>query len=225
MSKNAITVVIADDHEIFRDGFKAMIRKHPAVEIIGEAANGDELIRQVAELQPDIVITDIHMPKMDGLEATREIARRFPFVGIIALSMSDQESSIVEMLEAGAKGYLLKNAPKEEIIEAIMAVQNNHTYYCTGTSASLARLIARSGFNPGKRTKKPEFSEKEIQVMRYICEELTTKEIAANMHLSVRTIEGYRDRIQEKINAKNSAGIVVYAIRNKIYDLSGEDRR
>jgi DNA-binding NarL/FixJ family response regulator len=214
-----IRIVLADDHEIFRDGFKVMIKKQPSVQLVGEAANGEELIRQTRELKPDVVITDIKMPVMDGVEATKQLTSEFPEIGIIALSMFDEENLIVEMLEAGAKGYLLKNAHKDEIMEAIKTVDRNHTYYCNGTSARLANMIAKSTFRPSTRVVKPEFSEKEVAVIRYICQEMSNKEIASNLNLSIRTIEGYRDRILEKIGARNAAGIVVYAIKNNIYQV------
>ncbi|HEU4472197.1 MAG TPA: response regulator transcription factor [Flavisolibacter sp.] len=212
-----IKIILADDHEIFRDGFRVMIKKQPSVQLLGEASNGEELISLTRELRPDVVVTDIKMPKLDGIEATKRLSSELPHVGIIALSMFDEENLIVDMLEAGAKGYLLKNAHKDEIIEAIKTVNNDQTYYCNDTSAKLAQLIARSKFRPSSRIAKPEFSEKEFAVIRYICQEMSNKEIAYHLNLSIRTIEGYRDRIQEKIGAKNTAGIVVYAIKNNIY--------
>ena len=104
-------------------------------------------------------------------------------------------------------------------MEAIKTVDRNHTYYCNGTSARLANMIAKSTFRPSTRVVKPEFSEKEVAVIRYICQEMSNKEIASNLNLSIRTIEGYRDRILEKIGARNAAGIVVYAIKNNIYQV------
>lgn len=214
-----IKIILADDHEIFRDGFRAMIKKQPAVQLIGEAADGEELIAQVRNLQPDVVITDIKMPKKDGIEATRQMVREWPQIGVIALSMFDEENLIVEMLEAGARGYLLKNAHKDEIMEAIKTVHMNQPYYCNDTSAKLAQMIARSRFKAASKTKRPDFSDKEFAVIRFICEEMSNKEIAQRLNLSIRTIEGYRDRIQEKIGAKNAAGIVVYAIKHNIFTL------
>jgi DNA-binding NarL/FixJ family response regulator len=217
---NPIKLILADDHEIFRDGFRAMIKKQSAVELVGEAANGEELIELSHKLLPDVIITDIKMPRMDGIEATKRLSHDLPQVGIIALSMFDEENLIVEMLEAGAKGYLLKNAHKNEILEAINAVYYNQTYYCSDTSSKLAQMIARSKFSPFNKTAKPDFSDREISIMRLICQEMSNKEIAAELNLSIRTIEGYRDKIQDKIGAKNAAGIVVYAIRNNIYTVS-----
>ena len=212
-----IRVILADDHEIFRDGFRVMIKKQTDVKLVGEASNGEELISISHELKPDVIITDIKMPKMDGIQATRQLSRDMPSAGIIALSMFDEENLIIEMLEAGAKGYLVKNAHKNEILEAITTVHDNLTYYCAHTSARLATLIARSGFNPSLKSTKAEFTDREYAIIRYICQEKTNKEIADLLHLSIRTIEGYRDKIQEKIGAKNAAGIVVYAIKNNIY--------
>lgn len=215
---SSIKIILADDHEIFRDGFKAMLKKQPLVELIAEAANGKELVELTRKLQPDVIVTDIKMPEMDGLQATKILSKEFPNIGIIALSMIDEENLIIDMMEAGAKGYLLKNAHKTEIIEPIKAVNNGNIYFCNGASSKLTRLIAENKKIPfAKRTSRPELSQKEIDVIQFICEELTNKEIADRLNLSIRTIEGYRERIQEKIGARNSAGIVIYAIRNEIY--------
>lgn len=214
-----VRIVLADDHELFRDGFKVMLRKQKEIELIGEASNGEELVQLVEKVQPDIVITDIKMPVMDGIEATRKISKEFPQIGIIAFSMFDEESLVVDMLEAGARGYLIKNAHKHEIIEAINMVNENHTYYCSTTSKKLAKLIATSAFDPYRKHKPVEFTDREISVISLICEEKTNKEIADKLNLSIRTIEGYRDKIQDKIKAKNAAGIVIYAIKHRIYKI------
>lgn len=216
---NPIRILLADDHEIFRDGFRAMIRKQPDVVIAGEAGDGEELVRIATELDPDVVVTDIKMPRMDGIAATRQLLSVRPGLGIIALSMFDEEQQIVEMLEAGAKGYLLKNAHKKEIVAAIKSVYGNIPYYCEETSARLATMIGKSQHRGAAAHPTAEFSEKEIEVMQCICKEMMNKEIAAALHLSVRTIEGYRERIQEKTGARNAAGIVIYAIRHGIYQV------
>ena len=216
-SATPIRIILADDHEIFRDGFKVMLKKQPSVQLVAEASNGEELIALTKEHKPDVIVTDIKMPRLDGVEATKQLTKEFPHIGIIALSMFDEENLIVDMLEAGAKGYLLKNAHKDEIIEAIKTVNMAQTYYCNDTSSKLAQMIARSSFKPSLKSSKPEFTEKEFAVIRYICQEMSNKEMAYQLNLSIRTVEGYRDRILEKIGAKNAAGIVVYAIKNNIY--------
>lgn len=215
-----INIVLADDHPVFRDGFGVMLNKQSEVKMIGEAADGEELIQLCEALNPDVVITDIKMPKLDGIEATKRLTEALPHIGIIALSMFDEETRIVDMLEAGAKGYLLKNAPKTEIIEAIKAVNEGKMYYCSHTTEKLAQMIAKSSYNPYHKIKKPEFSEKEIAVIHLICQQYAEKEIAEKLHLSIRTIEGYREKILEKMDVKNTAGIVVYAIKNGIYEIN-----
>jgi DNA-binding NarL/FixJ family response regulator len=214
-----ISVVMADDHEIFRDGFRAMLNKYPGIHLVGEAENGKELITIVEKLKPDVVLTDIKMPVMDGIEATKQLVKMNPDINIVALSMFDEDTLIMEMLEAGAKGYLLKNAHKDEIIEAILHVSEGDTFYCKHTSEKLIRLIAKSSFNPFKKISRPQFSERETQIIKLICEQYANKEIAAMLNLSVRTIEGYREKIQEKAKARNTAGIVIFAIKNQIHKI------
>lgn len=159
------------------------------------------------------------MPLMDGIEATRIIVNKHPDIGIIAFTVFEDESLIVAMLEAGAQGYLLKSAGKDEILEAIHEVQDHNTYYCRQTTARLAKVIAKSNFNPHKRFPQAVFNEKEIEIIRLICEGFSNKDIALKLNLSIRTVEGYREKIQEKMKVKNTAGIVVYAIKKSIYKI------
>lgn len=214
-----VRIVLADDHEIFRDGFRIMLKKQKEIQLVGEAENGRELIQITESLNPDVIITDIKMPIMDGINATRKLSQLYPDKSIIAFSMFDEDSLIVDMLEAGARGYLLKNAAKTEVFDAIKTVYNGGTYYCHNTSLKLAQLIGKSKFNPYKNSAKPAFNDRELTVIRYICQEFANKEISKKMNLSIRTIEGYREKIQEKIDAKNTAGIVVYAIKNGIFKI------
>lgn len=212
-----IRVIIADDHEIFRDGLRLMLQKQPDIELVGEAEDGRELIETARQMLPDVVITDVKMPRMDGTAATRYLTEHYPTIGIIALTMFDEEDLIIDMLEAGARGYLLKNADKNEMIEAIKCVYEQEPYYCKHTSQRLAQMVAKSKFNPYKQKAKPEFNEREKEIVQYICEGLTNKEIAEKVFLSVRTVEGLRMKMMEKMNAKNTAGIIIYAIKNALY--------
>jgi DNA-binding NarL/FixJ family response regulator len=211
-----IKLVIADDHEIFRDGFKLMLSKFPEIILVGEAGNGRELLELIEKEDPDVILTDIKMPVMDGIEAAKKIVELYPDKGIIGLSMYDDDELIIEMLEAGAKGYLIKNAGKDQIIEAIKTVYNDEPYYCKTTSHKLTQMIAKSRFNPYKKTEKAEFSEREKEIIACICDEMTNKEIGDKLFISVRTVEGHRLKILEKMNVKNTVGLVVYAIKNGI---------
>jgi two-component system, NarL family, response regulator NreC len=215
MTINAdIKLVIADDHEIFRDGFKLMLTKYPEIILVGEAENGKQLVDLVQKIKPDVVITDIKMPMMDGIEATKKITEILPNIGIIGLSMFDEDDLIVDMLEAGAKGFLIKNAGKEQIIEAIKTVYNHDPYYCKSTSHKLTNMIAKSKFNPYKIIPKITFTEREKEIIALICNEFANKEIADKLFLSVRTVEGHRLKILEKMNVKNTVGLVIFSIKN-----------
>ncbi len=207
-----IRIIFADDHEVMRDGFQFMMSKQTDVVLVGEARHGEQLLLLAGQLKPDIVITDIQMPVMNGIEATAEIVKQFPAIGVIAFSMHNEESLIVDMLKAGAKGYILKSAGKEEVIAAVIAVYKGESYYCRETD----RII--SGMRAGNNLKKTKFTETETTVIKLICQELSSLEIAHILNLSRRTIDGYREKILEKMRAKNTAGIVLYAIKNKIFE-------
>lgn len=214
-----VRIVLADDHEMFREGFKTLIKKQPDIELIGEAEDGNELVKMAGKLAPDVILTDIRMPGLSGIDATRKIIAQYPHMFIIALTMFDEEHLIVDMLESGAKGYLLKNAHKSEVFDAIKSVHRGDTYYCRETSAKLTQLIAKSRYNPHHEQAEASFTGRELEIIRLICEEYSNKEIAVKLTLSVRTIEGYRERIQEKMKVRNTAGIVVYAIKKGIYKI------
>lgn len=212
-----IKVVIADDHEIYRDGLKMLLSKISEVTLIGEAENGVQLMDAVTKLKPDVVLTDIVMPVMDGITAVKNILQTMPAVAIVSLSMYNEENYITDMLEAGAAGYLLKNASKDEIREAIISVYHGKTYFCSQTSAKLTRLIANSKYTRFK--KEVVFSDKEKEIITLICQEKTNKEIGEQLFMSPRTVEGYRMRIQEKINVRGTVGIVLFAIKHHLYKL------
>lgn len=215
----AIRIILADDHELFRDGFGVMIKKQPEVDLIAEAKDGEELLRRVEEHGPDVVVTDIKMPKVDGLEVMKRMKKEFPHIGVIALTSFDEENLLVDMLEAGAKGYLLKSAHKEEIVEAIITVYQGKTYHCEQTSAKLAQLIARSSFPLHRKQNKVTFNEREQQIIPLICEGNTNKEIGSKLFLGKRTVETHREHILEKMDVKNTAGVVIYAIRHGLYKI------
>ncbi|HTR29251.1 MAG TPA: response regulator transcription factor [Puia sp.] len=213
---NTIRLVIADDHEIFRDGLALMLSKQDTVVLAGQAGDGEELLRLVAETQPDIVLTDIKMPRLGGIAASRMLLQRFPKLKIIALSMFDEEDLIVEMLETGARGYLLKNADKKEILEAILTVHEGSIFYCKHTTARLASMIVKSKFDSHKKTQESLFTDREKEIIRLICRQHTAQEIGGMLYLSKRTVEGYRTRILEKMDVKNTAGVVIFALKHHL---------
>ncbi len=218
--KYTIRLILADDHEIFRDGLALMLSRQKDIILLGQASNGKELVELTEQQNPDVIITDIKMPVMDGIQASKLILKTQPDTKIIALSMFDEETLIVDMLEAGAKGYLLKNADKQEILDAIETVYEDKTYYCHHTSARLTNMIVKSNFNPYKKKEPVSFNEREIEIIKLICQQNSSKEISDKLYLSSRTVEGYRTKILEKMNARNTVGVVVYALKHNLIERS-----
>lgn len=214
-----IRVVVADDHEIFRDGFAGLLKKQKDIELVGEAEDGKELIAITEKLNPDVILTDIKMPGMDGIAATKYFAKHKPHIPVIALTMFNDDNCVLDMMEAGAKGYLLKNSHKSDIIDAIRAVNNEEVYYCKETSQKLIHLMASRKNLHEDEEPVADFSSKEREVIHMICRQFSNQEMSDYLHLSVRTIEGYRKKIQEKMKVRNAVGIVIYAVKHKLYEL------
>lgn len=214
-----IRVMIADDHDVYRDGLRMLLSRDPSINVIGEAANGHSLLSLLGSISAEIVVTDLRMPVMDGVEVIREIGLSFPGVRSIALSTFDSEHLIVEALEAGALGYVIKNAQRGEIIEAVKTVHGGSPYYCASTSAHLVRMISQSRFNPYMEKQRALFSEREQQIIRLICEEKSARQIGQQLFMSTRTVEGVRGKIMDKMNVRTSAGIAIYAIKNALYHI------
>lgn len=215
----SIKLVIADDHAIFREGFKLLLRNQENIEVVGEAADGSELLDVVRREVPDLVITDIKMPEMDGIQACKAIRKEYPEIRVIALSMFNDDNLIVDMLEAGATGYLLKNTNKRELLEACICVDEGGHYYSAATSQKLTRLIADSKVNPFRSKSLPSLTPRELEIVQLIAEQLTNKEIADRLNLSIRTIESHREKIQEKTGARNMVGVVIFAIRHRLIEI------
>lgn len=207
----SLRIVIADDHSIFRHGLVTFINELSFCKVEGQAGDGKELIKVVEKTKPNIVITDIQMPKMNGYHATSYITQHFPDIGIIGISIFENEYSILKMLQAGAKGYLLKTADKSEITKAILRVSQNETYIASDILHKLSGMYRNTMTrNTGKI---PELTAKELEVIRLICKQYLTKEIASMLNTSMRSIESAKERIQNKIGVRNLAGIIIFAFQ------------
>lgn len=212
-----IKVLIADDHQMVRDGLQVIAKKIDEFEIIGEASNGEELLHLTRRLSPDVILTDVKMPKMNGIEATKIIKHEFPHIGIVALSSYDEESLILDMLNAGAKGYLLKNTGKQELKEAVKAVYKDEPYYCKDIKLKLAELISSGGHLSSQNKVRDKFTERELEVITGICQGSSSKQIAAKMVIKTRTVERYRDAIMDKMGVSNAPGIAMFAVKHGLY--------
>lgn len=218
MDEMNIRILIVDDHQIFREGLRSMIEKKPGITVVGEAESGKTAIELARELLPDIVIMDIVMPDMNGIETTRRLTESLPQVKIIGLSMHDDVRFATEMLKAGASGFLLKDCAFEELVDAINTVKAESVYLSPKTREDMIRDYI-SLLSKGNQSAVSVLSAREQEVLKFIAEGKSTKEIAAHLGVSVKTIETHRLNIMEKLGIKNMAELVKYAIRQGISSL------
>jgi DNA-binding NarL/FixJ family response regulator len=210
-----IKVVVADDHVHYRDGLTATLNEDKDIEVVAGAGDAVQLVEIARQYQPDVIITDLIMPG-DGLVAIRDLIAQ-GFLRIIAVSSFEDEDLIVEALEAGATGYVKKNADRDEITEAVKDVYRFRPHYSDSTSPLLMKEILRSPFNPYKKIDPDLFTEMELEVITLICEGKTNIEIAQLLFSSLRNIERIRRDVQKKMKVKRTAGLIIYAIKNGLY--------
>lgn len=202
-----------------------MISKIDSIELVGEACNGEELIRLTRKLQPDVLLIDVKMPKYTGIEATRIIKEEFPHIGIVAISSFDEEYLVLDMVNAGAKGYILKNTSAKEIENAVHAVYKDESYYTPDINVKLAQMVARGGLFSKSKKGDARFNERDMNIIKMICDGSSSKEIADAMNFETRSIERYRDRIMEKMGVRNAAALVTYAIKAGLYKITSRKPR
>jgi two-component system, NarL family, response regulator NreC len=208
----SMRVLIVDDHKIMREGLRSLLEKQPGVEIIAEAENAQKALKLVEEFKPDLVIMDVVMPSLNGIETTRRMLAKAPNVKVIALSMHADKRFVMEMLRAGASGYLLKDCAFEELDEAIRAVIQDRTYI----TPRIIDIIVKDYFSTSDKPSSSALSaltSRQYEVLQLLAEGKTTREIAHQMSLSVKTIESHRQQIISKLNIRSVAGLTKYAIR------------
>jgi DNA-binding NarL/FixJ family response regulator len=211
----AIKIILADDHRLMREGLRVLLETQPGIEIVAEAENGRETLQLVRKYKPDVVLMDIAMPDLNGIDATRQIVSEFPKIKIIALSMHTNKKFIVEMLTAGASGYLIKDSALEELSKAINTVINNRIYL-SPIITSVVVEDYRVSKSPADIVSPVSLTPREREVLQLIAEGKTTKEIAACLNLSVKTIETHRMQMMNKLNMHSVAELTKYAIREGI---------
>ncbi|HTN46237.1 MAG TPA: response regulator transcription factor [Flavipsychrobacter sp.] len=210
-----IKIALADDHAMLRKSLKVVIDSMPEFEVVADEDNGQLLLEKLASTRelPDICIVDINMPRMNGYETTAALKKKFPDLKVLALSMYDNEQSIIRMLRAGASGYLLKDSEPEELKRALIEIFDHDFYQSDIVRGQMLRSINRE----------KDLSENELQFLKLCCTELTYKEIAEKMFKSPRTIDGYRDQLFVKLGATTRSGLVMYAIKTGLVPINGKD--
>ena len=215
---NPITIAIADDYKIFREGLKLCLNADNNLKVLFETENGEELLEALKTQQPDVIIMDLNMPLLDGMEATKQISKKYSRIKILVITMYDSDKFIIHLMENGAHGYLLKNAEPKEIIKAIYAVYENGYYFNDLVNkALLKKLVMKNNLKPSFNHN-IELTEREQEVLKMICEEKTAAEIGKEIFLSPRSVEGIRTRLIEKVGVRNTAGLVMFAVKNGLAD-------
>jgi DNA-binding NarL/FixJ family response regulator len=213
-----IKVLLVDDHKIVRDGIKVLLQDESDIEVIGEAENGKHALEVLNEITPDLLIVDINMPVMNGIECAREVVKHFPQVKILALTMLNEQEHIKNMVAAGAGGYILKNSGKEELIDAIKTVTSGENYFSDEVKNIIMMNIVKRKTSGNKIEGVPiPLTNREKDVLKYIVQEFTNQEIAEKLFISVRTVDAHRRNLLEKTGARNTAGLVKFALENNIF--------
>jgi two-component system response regulator NreC len=213
---SAIRILLADDHGVVRKGLRLLLERHEGIEVVGEAANGREVVRLAEELMPNLVIMDIGMPQPNGIDATAQIIHRNPRVGVIILSVHSDEGYIVRALSAGAKGYLLKDSAEEDLVQAVRIVAQGRPFFSPKITQTLLEDYVRQLRQRGLQDSYDLLTEREKEVLQLLAEGKSNKEVATILDLSVYTVETHRTNLMQKLNLHNTAEIVLYAVRKKI---------
>ena len=210
-----IRIIIADDHQLFRNGLKILLNSFPEFEVAGEASNGKEYLELLKTIQADIALMDINMPEMDGIEATRRGVKMNPSVNVIALSMYGEEEYYYKMVDAGAKGFLLKDSDISEVKEAILTVVKGGSFF----SQELLYHVIQKIKHREQESKSANLSKREKEILFKICEGMSNQEIADTLFISKRTVDKHRANLLGKTNSKNTASLILFAIRNKLIEI------
>ncbi len=210
-----IRIIITDDHQLFRNGLKILLNAFPEFEVIAEASNGAEFLKILKDTSADVVLMDINMPEMDGIEATRKGLKLNPGIDIIALSMYGEEEYYYKMVDAGAKGFLLKDSDISEVKEAILTVKKGGSYF----SQELLYHVIQKIKHRENESKTANLSKREKEILLKICEGLSNQEIAETLFISKRTVDKHRANMLGKTNSKNTASLILFAIRNKLIEI------
>ncbi|WP_167619904.1 response regulator transcription factor [Maribellus sediminis] len=220
MDKAKLNIVVTDDHKLFRKGICALLYDFDFTNDVKEAGNGQELLDLIDSSGevPNLVLLDIQMPVMDGVEATERLKAKYPDLRIIIISMEEDVQLVTHLVDKGIDGYLLKNADPEELELAIRMTMKNEFYFSSSLTGAFMR--GSKTVSPVKDVNNADlFSERELQVLELICKELTASEIADELSLSARTVEGYKRGLLSKSNTRNVAGLVIYAIKNQLVEV------
>ncbi|EAS65514.1 response regulator transcription factor [Photobacterium angustum] len=208
MTEQTIKIVIVDDHQVVIDGFMARLQLEPDIEVIGTASNGLEALDTVSYLQPDVILMDISMPIMNGIDATEQIKKTLPNAKVLMLTMHDNREYIMKVMQVGAMGYMLKEISAEKMVQAIKTVNQGATYFCETTSQTIFTQVS----SPVKSPDINPLSRREERVLKHVAQGLSSKQIAKALEISYRTVETHRQNIKHKLELHSTAELAKYAL-------------
>ncbi len=214
-----IKIMVADDHTMFVDGIDSILNKENDMQVICKCYTGEEVLKQLKEVQPDIILLDINLPGITGIEVSKTVLAEYPEVKILAISMFNEESFVTEILNNGAQGYILKNTGRKELLDAIRTICGGKTYFSKDVTNTIMKSLMKKRMESKGSTKLiPKVSRREKEVLKLIVEEFTTQEIAKELFISLKTVESHRSSLLNKLNARNTAGLVRITMENKILE-------
>jgi DNA-binding NarL/FixJ family response regulator len=216
-----IRVMVADDHALFRKALKAVFEDETDIDLVGEANDGEEAVTMAAELVPDVILMDVRMPKLLGIEATRQISAAQPATKIVMLTVSDEEEDVFEAIKAGASGYLLKEVDPTEIAEAIRQIQGGHSLLSPAVASKLVSEFASISKRSDERAQRPSLTDRELEVLRLAADGLTNRQIGRRLQISENTVKNHIRNILEKLHLHSRMEAVLYAVREELIDLGG----
>jgi DNA-binding NarL/FixJ family response regulator len=215
-----IQVILADDHQMFRDGIKSVLSEEKDIEIIGEVSKGEDLLQLLTRCMPHIIVSDITMPDISGIEATRMITEKYKCVKVLILSMHTNEEFIMNAIKAGASGYLPKDAGRHELLKAIRTLNAGDEYFTNDVSQTIAKsFIKESKAQQKMENHQAAITQREQEIIKFVAEGLMNKEIAEKLCISIRTVDTHKNNILNKLNLKSTVELVKYAIKNGIIEL------
>ncbi|MGF7140952.1 response regulator transcription factor [Roseimarinus sediminis] len=218
MNQQPIQIIIVDDHDLFREGVKFVLSRHPNFSIAGEAANGVDLLELLDRVEADLVLMDIDMPRMNGFEATEKALARHPHLKIITLSMHGDQAHYLRMIEAGVKGFVLKDAGSSELVKAIEAVALGDNYFSQELLMNII-LTKKQAPSGSALQQQLEISARELDVLELVCQACTNAQIAEKLFISPKTVEGHKAKLMQKTGANNAVALVLFAIKNRLIEL------
>lgn len=219
---DAIRVLIADDHALFRKAVRTVLDTEEDIDVVGEASDGEEAVAMATDQAPDVILMDIRMPKLAGIDAARQINEQLPTTKVVMFTVSDEEADLFDAIKAGASGYLLKEVDPSEVAEAVRQIHAGHSLLSPAVASKLVSEFAQIARKTDERALRPRLTDRELQVLQLAADGLTNRQIGRKLHISENTVKNHMRNILEKLHLHSRMEAVLYAVREELIELEGE---